>query len=86
MYFSYPPCFPTKDVYRDWMRLARIAKEVACVCDDCSSEYERQMKSTDRCQKEWVILNLTLNYRGNTRNETTNPSQRTFEEIVPFPK
>jgi hypothetical protein len=46
-----PDCFPTKKMYREWIYLANVVREVSSICDDCSPEYKQRMIEQERCHE-----------------------------------
>jgi hypothetical protein len=46
-----PDCFPTTKMYKEWVYLANVVREVSSICDDCSSEYKKAMISKERCHE-----------------------------------
>jgi len=51
---NYPKCYRDFDHYRDWVELAKLAREVISPCDDCCARYAAKMSALDRCDKKWV--------------------------------
>lgn len=62
-YIFKPQCFPDQKTYRDWVYLAKIAKEVVNPCEDCTLSYEREMRQAGLCNKVWVENNLVIGGR-----------------------
>ena len=58
-----PDCFPDYKTYREWVSLAKVAKEVCCPCDDCLPAYESEMKEVGLCKRLWMESNLTIGSR-----------------------
>jgi hypothetical protein len=46
---GYPACFQSQDQYDGWKALARLAREMASICTDCSTEYRDRMLEERRC-------------------------------------
>ena len=44
-----PACFPSQSDYQAWRDPARIAREPATICDDCTPAYRAQMMAERRC-------------------------------------
>ena len=51
---NYPKCYRDFEHYRDWVELAKLAREVISPCDDCNARYAAKMVALERCDKEWV--------------------------------
>jgi hypothetical protein len=62
-YIFKPQCFPDTTTYREWVNLAKIAREVVNPCEDCTLSYEREMRQAGLCQKFWVENNLIIGGR-----------------------
>ena len=58
MYF--PKCFFSYEQYREWVTLAKQAKENVSPCDDCSVRYELKMREAGRCDRQWITKNLII--------------------------
>jgi len=56
----HPKCFPTFTIFREWVSLAKVAKEKISPCEDCTLSYEMQMKHLKRCDRNWVETNLVI--------------------------
>lgn len=63
-----PDCFPSVEMYVSWIRLCRIVKEVAVICDDCTPEYKSEMKAAGKCTEMWQRQNNVFGQR-NRSNE-----------------
>ena len=47
-----PKCFHSEEQFLDWAILARVSKEVVSVCNDCSKEFQSEMKIVGKCERE----------------------------------
>ena len=47
-----PSCYPDHKIWQEWLYWAKVSKEIANPCMDCSIAYEAQMMSLLRCNKE----------------------------------
>jgi hypothetical protein len=45
----YPVCFHNRYEYKKWQYYQKWGDEVVSVCDDCTDEYQQQMKREGRC-------------------------------------
>lgn len=62
-YIFKPQCFPDIKTYKEWVNLAKIAREVVDPCEDCTASYEREMRQAGLCNKFWVQNNLVIGGR-----------------------
>lgn len=46
---THPVCFVDAKQYREWRKVAMIAKEPCSPCSDCSPRYRNAMVEDDRC-------------------------------------
>lgn len=53
-----PDCFPTLKMYKEWIYLANVVREVSSICDDCSPEYKQSMVEKERCHEQSQRTNL----------------------------
>jgi hypothetical protein len=68
-YIFKPLCFPDQNTYREWVDLAKIAREVVNPCEDCTMSYEREMRQAGLCNKFWVQNNLVIGGRSKVSNQ-----------------
>lgn len=61
---TYPACFPTHKAHGEWVHLARMSHEVCSICDDCTADYEKEMRLQERCSKDfWQLITVNRNAR-----------------------
>lgn len=45
-------------MYKEWIYLANVVREVSSICDDCSPEYKQSMVEKERCHEQSQRTNL----------------------------
>ncbi len=56
-----PACFDSRAQYEGWRKFALIAKEVVCICADCTPEYRARMHEAGRCHPVKAAAMFTVN-------------------------
>ena len=51
---TYPACFTSQQAFDEWTALAKIAREEASPCSDCTRRYRAKMQDEGRCDREVV--------------------------------
>lgn len=51
---TFPACFTSQRHIDEWTSLAKIAKEEASPCSDCTKRYKAQMLEEGRCDRAVV--------------------------------
>lgn len=49
---GYPACFESQNQFDGWKLSARLAREMASICTDCTKEYQAKMLDERRCNTE----------------------------------
>lgn len=57
---SFPACFPTHAQYREWRKVAIIAKESVTPCTDCTRPYKAHMTDQGKCFPSEVRMQFSL--------------------------
>jgi hypothetical protein len=59
-----PLCFQSREQFDNWKEFARIAKDTASICEDCTLEYKHKMKEVNRCKQAfWTLPENKFNLR-----------------------
>lgn len=53
---EHPKCFESRKQYSEWLDLARVVKEQASICDDCTKSHKAKMMEQKRCQTKWETI------------------------------
>lgn len=58
---GFPVCFDSRTQFREWVELARTAKERAVVSMDCTHSYAERMAAEGRCDRATAHENFEVN-------------------------
>lgn len=58
---AFPACFKSQVDYDDWKKLARLAREDASPCTDCTLIYKTRMLYQGRCNAKQVRSEFAYN-------------------------
>lgn len=51
-----PACFNNEADFKDWKGFAIKARQETTPCEDCSKQFEDQMKGEGRCNRDEVMV------------------------------
>ena len=71
-----PRCFQSQQQFDEWRQLARMAREQASPCSDCTAAHEARMRTAGLCDKKAVRREFSIIF--------SKPSRRTaIQEALP---